>query len=80
MEASDSWSGAFTFSPKVVVPFLVGLIGWVVTGITSGFFDTANLTVLIATLAYSILGVAAPPAANVNQADVMALSRKRSGS
>lgn len=77
MEASDNWSGAFNFSPKVVVPFLAGLIAWAVTGLTAGFFDTTNLVVLIATLGYSVLGVAAPPAANVNQADVVALSAKR---
>jgi hypothetical protein len=78
MEASDSWSTAFALSPKVVIPFLAGLIGFGVTWVVSGEFNDEALAVLIATLGYGILGVAVPPAANVTQSEVAEISRKRS--
>jgi hypothetical protein len=64
----------FSLSPKVVRPFLVGLVAFAVVAITAGF-DTEALVLLVANFAYAILGVAAPPVARskVTQA---ALARK----
>lgn len=68
----------FDVSPKVLTPFFAGLIAFAVTWVTSGSFDGPALAVLLATLGYAVLGVAAPPAPNVSQSEVQEISRKRS--
>jgi hypothetical protein len=78
MEAGSDWGSAFALSPKVFIPFFAGLIGFGVTWAATGEFNGEALAVLLATLGYGILGVAAPPAANVTQSEVAAISRKRS--
>jgi len=48
-------------SPKVVAPFVAGLVGFAVTWIANGTIDGTALTVLISTFVYGALGLAAPP-------------------
>jgi hypothetical protein len=67
----------FNLSPKVTVPFVTGLIAFAVTWVSTGSFDGPTLAVLLATFGYAVLGVAAPPAPLVKQAEVNALSRQR---
>ena len=63
-------------SPKVVIPFIVGLIGITIYGIADGF-DTPQLIGYITTFVFGVLGVAAPPAAAVSQSEVAAYSKTK---
>jgi hypothetical protein len=64
-------------SPKVVVPFVVGLVGTIVYSLIEGEFDTAQIVAAVATFLYAALGVAAPPAPAVSQKEVEAYSRHK---
>lgn len=66
-------------SPKVLAPFLAGLVAFVVSWISSGSFDGPTLTILVSTFIYGALGVAAPAAPEVTQHEVSTISRRRRG-
>lgn len=72
MEVGYSWN----LSPKVVLPFLAGLIGFATTWAITGDFDKDALVILISTLAYGVIGVAVPPAPGVTQEDVANIPRR----
>jgi hypothetical protein len=64
-------------SPKVVVPFVVGLVGTIIYSLVEGEFDTAQIVAALSTFLYAALGVAAPPAPAVSQKEVEAYSRHK---
>lgn len=72
----DSTQQPFTISPKVLYPLALGLVAFLVTGLTSGFWDTANLATLLTTAALTAAGAVAPPAPGRTQRQVSALPRK----
>jgi hypothetical protein len=64
-------------SPKVVIPFVVALAGTLIYALIDGEFDTPQLVALITTFVYGVLGVAAPPAPAVSQAEVAGYSEDK---
>ncbi len=62
-------------SPKVVVPFVIALIGIAVHWAITGEFNHTETLGLITAFVYGVVGLAVPPAKFVTQAEVEAYSR-----
>lgn len=67
----------FTVSPKVLVPFILGLVATAIHWLVTGEFDENETVLLISDFAYAIVGYSLAPAPGVRQVDVDVLSRKR---
>lgn len=65
-----------SISPKVYVPFVLGLVALAIHWFATGEFSEVELYGLISAFAYAAFGIAAPPAPGVKQAEVERVSRR----
>lgn len=64
------WLTELGISPKVADPFVLGILGVLVTWILGGGFGADQLKLLAVTFVYGVIGIGVPPAAGLIQANL----------